>query len=147
MQKLWQLNEIHWKALHDKIHNIKSNSHLCETLEETLIVMRLVAKNPIIVISLMPVDLEIIIFTNVSIEGIGGKIHLLSSSTKLLPFRFLRNKETRKVLLKKEKGKDRVHMLNTEALDLVAGLLITVLVCILKEKSVALFCDNTPAVD
>ena len=50
--------------------------------------IRLAAKIPIKVKLLILLDLEIIIFTDTLKEGVGGMIHYIDSSKRLLVFRF-----------------------------------------------------------
>ena len=55
--------------------------------------IRLAAKIPIKVKLLILLDLEIIIFACILKEGVGGTIHYLGSSKKLLVLRFLHTEE------------------------------------------------------
>ena len=129
-----------------KIHNLKSNNALRQTLEETLVMIRLIAKNPTKVKLLVPSEPEVIIFTDASKEGIGGTIHFLNGSKKPLVFRIPHTEEIKQAIASQTKGENKTRVSDCEALALVTGLLIAVLVCNLKEKSIALFCDNTPTV-
>jgi len=108
--------------------------------------IRLVSKQPTKAKLLVPSQPEIIIFTNASKEGVGGTIHWLDRSKKPLVFRFLHTEEIKEAIASQNKGQNKVHILDSEALALVAGLLITVLVYETREKLIALFCDNTPMV-
>ena len=70
-----------------RLYNAKTNNPLCQTLEEILVMLWIVAQKPTKVKLLVPSSPEIIIFTDVSKEGVRVTIYLLDGSEIFLVFR------------------------------------------------------------
>ena len=71
-----------------KIYNIRISNPLRQTLEETLVIIRIVSNKLTKAKLLVPSNPEVIIFMDASKEGVGGTIHWLDGSRKPLVFRF-----------------------------------------------------------
>ena len=129
-----------------RIHNIKSKNLLRQILEETLVMVHLVTTTPTKVKLLVPKSPDVVIFTDASIEGIGGVIYYMRNEHSPLVFRIPFPEEISKSIKNTMQGMKEISISDAEALGLVAGLLVAIVFLNLSEKSIALFCDNTPTV-
>ena len=122
---------------------IKLKNILHQILKETLIMVRMVLKEPTKALLLVLKELDVIIFTNTSLRGIVGMVYYAINSYLLLVFRIPFLEEIKQSIITTMKGDKEVLISDREALALVAGLLIALIFLHLEGKLVALFCDKT----
>ena len=62
-----------------RIHNIKLKNSLCQIPEETMVIVRMVSEEPTKVLLLVPNEPDVIIFMNISLEGIEDVIYCVKN--------------------------------------------------------------------
>ena len=108
--------------------------------------VRLVTKESTKATLLVPKNPDVIIFTDASIEGIGGVMCCAKDSHPPLVFRMPFPDDIAQSIRNTMKGLKEISISDGDALALLAGLLITIMFLNLAGKSIALFCDNAPTV-
>ena len=129
-----------------RAHRLGKKAPLRQAFQDARTMVQLVAREPTLLRQAIPQYPQFVVFADASKEGAGGTVCSITNEFRPLTFRLGLPRKIQRVLEKQQKGNKNVTNSDLEALGCVVGFLVVATNLNVKGKTMAIFCDNTPAV-
>ena len=130
-----------------KVRRLKPKSPLASALRDARTMTKLVADEPTNLHQVVPKFPDVVVFVDASKEGAGGTVYSMNKEFEPFTFRVPFPEEIQRMLEKQVKGNTNVTNSDLEALGCVIAFLVVSTNVEVKNKTMAIFCDNTPTVN